>query len=55
MLHAQIVLCCVACSYLDIKQIEVACLLFVGRLPALHYVVYSLHSKPFITLWVTKL
>ena len=28
----QIVLCCVVCSYLDIKQIEVACLLF-GELP----------------------
>ena len=55
MLHAQIVLCCVACSYLDIKQIEVACLLFVRHLQVLHYIVYSLRSKLFITLWVTKL
>ena len=30
-------LCCVAHSYLDIK---VVCLLFVRRLPALHYIVY---------------
>ena len=48
-------LCCVVHSYLDIKQIEAACLLFVGCLLALHYVVYSLHSKPFITPWVVKL
>ena len=55
MLHARIVLCCIARSYLDIKQIEATCLLFVRHLPALHYVVYSLHSKPFITPWVAKL
>ena len=29
-------LCCVACSYLDIKAV---CLPIVGRLPALHYII----------------
>ena len=48
-------LCCVVCSYLDIKLIEVVCSLFVGRLSALHYVVCSFHSKPFIMPWVAKL
>ena len=55
MLHAQIELCCVARSYLDTKQIEAVCLLVVGHLPALHYIVYFLHSKPFIMPWVAKL
>ena len=41
-----IVLCCVVHSYLDIKQIEVACLCLL----ALHHVVCSLHLKPFIML-----
>ena len=53
MLHAQIVLCCVACSYLDIKQIEAACLLFVRCLPMLHYVVYSLHSPFLRKMWLS--
>ena len=48
-------LCCVVRSYLDIKQIEAACLLFVKRLLALHYVVCSLCLKLFIMLSVTKL
>ena len=45
-----VVLWYVVCSYIDIKQIEAACLLFVKRLSALHYVVCSLHLKPFIML-----
>ena len=43
-------LCCVAHNYLDIKQIEATCLLFVECLSVLHYVVCSLHLKLFITL-----
>ena len=53
MLHMQIVLCCVAHSYLDIKQIEAACLLLVRGLPALHCIFFLFETV--YMLWVTKL